>query len=209
MGSPEGEAGRDTRETQHDVTLSPFLIAKYEVSQSAWKDVTGGYRPIFEGDNFPAKRLSWEDCQRFCRRTGLRIPSEAQWERACRAGTTGPYASTGELDEIGWYKGNSKVIGGGDKRNPVGKKKPNGFGLYDMHGSIEEWCEDIFDHEFYSKPGATQKDPVCTSGSEYRVYRGGKWIDDPDECRSAYRRAGLPSDHQHHIGFRPAYYPLP
>ncbi len=137
----------------------------------------------FKRDDLPVENVTWNDCKRFCEKTGLALPSETQWEWACRAGTAGDYGGTGNLDEMGWYKKNS-----GDKSHPVGEKKPNDFGLNDMHGNVREWCED-FD----------------SPGSRFRVLRGGCWDNVAQYCRSAYRYRLAPSIRHFHIGFRPAW----
>ena len=204
MGSPETEKNREDNELQHEGTLSPFLIAKYEVSQAEWAKVMGGNPSHFKGENLPVDSLSWEDCHRFCEKTGLKLPSEAQWEYACRAGTTGPFGGTGTLGDMGWHNGNS-----GGTTHAVGQKSPNGFGLYDMHASIWEWCEDVYDPEFYTKPEASRKNPVSTSGSANRVIRGGSWNHDAGYCRSASRGRLDPSNRYRHLGLRVAFYPLP
>ena len=144
--------------------------------------------------------VSWDVCQEFCKKAGLSLPTEAQWEYACRAGQPGPFSGTGNLDDMGWYKDSS-----GRKVHPVGEKKPNQFGLYDMHGNVWEWCQDIYDGEFYSKPEATRKDPVCTSGTERRMVRGGGWDAGAQHCRSA-ERGFVPSrsGRARYLGFRPA-----
>ena len=200
MGSPPEEQGRYANEGPvHAVTLSPFFIAKYELSQAEWKRVMGKNPSYFKGENLPVETVSWDDCQQFCERTGLSLPTEAQWEYACRAGTEGPYAGTGNLVDMGWYLDNS-----GRMTHPVGEKSPNEFGLYDMHGNVREWCEDVIDREFYKKPEASRKNPFCTSGSEDRVFRGGSWGFGARGCRSAYRSRILPSVHYDNVGFRPS-----
>lgn len=202
MGSPEDEAGRFVDELRHEVTLSPFLIGKFEVTQAIWEQVMGSNPSKFKGESLPMERVSWNECKEFLSKVGLEFPTEAQWEYACRAGTTGPYSGTGVLEEMGWHEGNS-----GDTTHPVGEKKPNGFGLHDMHGNVEEWCEDVSDREFYSK--AMQEDPVCKSGSGFRVVRGGGYYSNARVCRSADRGGVRPSGRYDFIGFRVAYYPLP
>jgi formylglycine-generating enzyme required for sulfatase activity len=153
---------------------------------------------FFKGQDLPVE-VSWEDCREFCEKTGLEFPTEAQWEYACRAGATGPYSGTGNPDEMGWHHGNS-----GRTTHPVGGKNPNGFGLHDMHGNVMEWCQDVYDEEFYAKPGATTKDPACTSGSEARVVRGGSWNSKSMICRSALRHWVLPAHRDDFLGFRPS-----
>ena len=186
MGSPGSEAGRiDDEGPVHKVTLSPFLIAKYEVSQAEWKRVMGDnpHPPRFKGDTLPVERVSWDDCHEFCERTGLSLPTEAQWEYACRAGTSGAYAGTGNLDDMGWYDKNS-----GRRAHPVGEKQANDFGLHDMHGNVWEWCKDLYEW-----------------GPESRMLRGGGWDDHAGLCRSAYRFGGHTSFRLGYLGFRPAW----
>ena len=130
--------------------------------------------------------VSWDDCQEFCEKTRLSLPTEAQWEYACRAGTSGPFSGTGELDDMAWYaKGPTavRVLGA----HPVGEKQPNNFGLHDMHGNAYEWCEDWYQGNFYQE-SAGARDPLCeNSGSERHVFRGGVWSVAARRCRSSYR----------------------
>ncbi len=197
MGTSEEQAkrvvaefGDQTREElapeqpQHEVRLSPFLIAKYEVTQAGWRRVMGEEPARFKGDSLPVERVSWVECKEFAAKTGLSLPTEAQWEYACRAGTNGHFAGTGKLDDMGWCKDNS-----GSTTHAVGQKQPNAFGLYDMHGNVWEWCEDAFD-EF---------------SSGYRAIRGGSWFVAAQHCRSAFRYADPPSNHLHSLGFRPTW----
>ena len=152
----------------------------------------------FPGDDNPAEKISWDDIQGFEAATGLGLPTEAQWEYACRAGTPGQFAGTGDLDDMGWYSVNS-----GDTTHPVDQKQPNKFGLHDMHGNVFEWCEDVYDAMFYSKdvPGF---DPLSTAGSEFRVIRGGSLSDSVRNCRSAFRFRVVPARGFFNVGFRPA-----
>ncbi len=211
MGSPESESGRRPDETQHEVVMNPFLIAKYELTHGQWKLIVGNspqgmnFFPS-EGDSFPVRNTHWSHCRRFCEETGLCLPSEAQWEFACRAGSQGAYAGTEKLDEMGWYKGNSGV-----QTHAVGLKQPNAFGLFDMHGNVSEWCADIKDGTFYSRPEARGPDPMYFSDSlgDARVNRGGSAFHEAAYCRSATRGADRPGDQESDHGFRPAYFPLP
>jgi formylglycine-generating enzyme required for sulfatase activity len=197
MGSPEDEKGRIGDELQHHVTRSPFLIAKHEVTQAQWRRVMGSDPSGFKGDELPVETVSWEDCQEFCKKTGLALPSEAQWEYACRAGTTGPFA--GELGTLGWYDGNSQ-----GRTHPVGKQQPNGFGIHDMYGNVWEWCRDAYDEGFY-RESAGVTDPVCEkSGSVHPVLRGGGWWDDAGDCRSASRGRDHPRRRLDIFGLRPS-----
>jgi formylglycine-generating enzyme required for sulfatase activity len=220
MGSPEDEPGYWFAEGRvHEVELSPFVIAKYEVTQEVWERVMGSNRSSFrdfpESPSHPVEEVSWNDAQAFCQATGLKLPTEAQWEYAARAGTrtafyNGPITQLSctpldpLLDAIGWYCGNS-----GNRTHPVGEKAPNAFGLHEMHGNVWEWCKDVYDSSFYEKPEARKKDPDATTGSWLRVVRGGGWIYDARLCRSAERIRGAPSDRSTDLGFRPALFPLP
>ena len=150
--------------------------------------------------------VSWEDAQAFCKKLGdgFRLPTEAQWEYACRAGTTTVYSfgdDASRLDEYAWYEGNADSK---DEKyaHVVGKKKPNPWGLYDMHGNVWEWCEDSYDEDYYE--GSPASDPHNTSTGAYRVLRGGGWLDYAYYCRSAIRGRGGPCITGSNIGFRVA-----
>lgn len=198
MGSPEGVGYNDER-PRHEVTVPGFYIGKFQITQAQWQGMMGNNPSYFKGDNLrPVECVSWEDAQIFCGElmvmTGkaYRLPREAEWEYACRAGTTGDHAGT--LDEMVWYDKNS-----GGKTHPVGQKQPNTFGLYDMHGNVWEWCEEEYESYKYAPvDGSTEQSDVGYS----RVIRGGSWSTNEDDCRSASR---LYSPHGHrasHIGFR-------
>ncbi len=199
MGSPEGE-GNDNERPQHDATVPSFYIGKYQVTQEQWQAVMGNNPSVFKGDNLPVENVSWNDAREFCKKlsqiTGkeYRLPSEAEWEYACRAGTTGDYA--GKLDEMAWYEDNSEK-----KTHPVGLKKPNAFGLYDMHGNVWEWCEDVW-HKNYD--GAPIDGSAWVSGgdSNRRRLRGGSWLNYGLNCRSAYRNNYHPDSRSINFGFR-------
>jgi len=201
MGSLEGEPYHEVDEGPlHEVTLSPFLIAKYEVTQTQWQAVMGNNPSEFTGDgNRPVEHVSWDNIQAFEATTGLGLPTEAQWEYACRAGQSEPYSGTGNVNDMGWYDDNS-----GMTTHPVGEKAPNQFGLYDMHGNVWEWCEDVYSSGFYSTGEASGPDPVCTSGSEYQVVRGGCWGCPATDCHSAYRSWFHSSSRDFNLGLRPS-----
>ncbi len=175
----------------HAVTLSPFMIGKYEVTYEQWRRLMEK-QPAFAmlhhpGDQLPAQSMSWVDIQKFEARTGLSLPTEAQWEYACRAGTTTPFA--GKLGDMGWLDENS-----GNRAHPVGMKAPNGFGIYDMHGNVWEWCEDAYDERFYGRSEAGRPDPIAMSSrSGERIMRGGGCACKAIGCRSSFR-AGCPPD---------------
>jgi formylglycine-generating enzyme required for sulfatase activity len=194
---PEAE---DDEAPVHEVTLRPFLIAKHELTQTQWKAVMGSNPSQFKGDDLPVETISWNDIQGFEAKTGLTLPTEAQWEYACRGGTSTPFAGTGKLDDMGWYDENS----GRRTTHPVGKKSPNAFGLYDLHGNVWEWCEDVYDEGFYKKPEARETDPCSDSGSVLRVVRGGRWRGDAGFCRSSNRLWIVPSNRDFYLGCRPS-----
>jgi formylglycine-generating enzyme required for sulfatase activity len=206
MGSPEGEHGRKESEVadeqQHPVTITPFLISKYEVTQAQWEKVMGQNPSEILGSTRAVHTVSWFDCDRFCQITGLQLPTEAQWEYACRGGTTGPYSVPGSADTIGWYIDNSS-----NAAHPVGEKLPNPFGLYDMHGNVLEWCQDVFAAEFYSTPESMGRNPVnrgnVNEPSEPRVLRGGSYEGIADYMRSADRYFEKPELRWRGFGLRP------
>ena len=191
MGSPTTEKHRWYDETLHPVTLThSFYLGKYEVTQAQWEQVHGGTPSHFTGAELPVEQISWDNCLRFCKAlndTGLApagwhfsLPTEAQWEYACRAGATAPYAGNGCLASMGWYAQNS-----GWHTHPVGQKLPNAWGLYDMHGNVFEWCLDGYD----GYPSTAESDPEgpSTRVTPYRIVRGGGWGADARACRSAHR----------------------
>jgi len=209
MGSPDNEADRRGNEgPQHQVTISSFYMGKYEVTQAQWRAIAllpkvkialNSDPSRFEGDDLPVEQVSWEEavefCERLSRETGktYRLPTEAEWEYACRAGTTGPYA--GNLDSMAWYVGNS-----GSKTRAVGTKQANGFGLYDMQGNVWEWCMDWYSDNYYNRSPST--DPVGPSTGSVRVNRGGGWYSSAQSCRSAFRSENAPDARYINLGFR-------
>ncbi|MCI0524508.1 MAG: formylglycine-generating enzyme family protein, partial [Acidobacteria bacterium] len=201
MGSPKGK-GSDDERPQHDVTMPGFYIGKFQITQAQWKAVMGANPSSFKGDpTLPVECVSWNDAKGFCENLALitgkayRLPSEAEWEYACRAGTTGEYA--GALDVMAWYDKNS-----GKKTHPVGQKQSNAFGLYDMHGNVWEWCEDVWHDDYIDAP--TDGSAWLSGGdSSYRVLRGGSCFSYGRYCRSAYRDNHLvPGARDVYIGFR-------
>jgi formylglycine-generating enzyme required for sulfatase activity/tRNA A-37 threonylcarbamoyl transferase component Bud32 len=185
----------------HKVKISKaFEIGKYEVTQAQWKAVMGANPSNFKGENLPVEQVSWNDTQEFIKKLNARndgyiyrLPTEAEWEYACRAGTTGDYA--GNLDEMGWYTASS-----GDKTHPVGEKKANAWGLYDMHGNVWEWCSDWYDGGYYGK--SSEVDPKGSESGSARVERGGGWYGYAAYCRSAYRCYDAPGVRFIFLGFR-------
>lgn len=202
MGSENGEK---YEKPVHQVTIREgFYMGRYEVTQAQWQAVMGTNPSEFRGENLPVEQVSWNDAQEFIQKLNAlndgfiyRLPSEAEWEYACRAGTTGDYA--GEPNSMGWYDANS-----GKRTHPVGKKQANGFGLYDMHGNVWEWCQDVY-HENYN--GAPTDGSTWLSGgdSNKRVFRGGSWFNVVALIlRSALRNRAVPDFRSHDLGFRVA-----
>ena len=204
MGSPSSEKDRSNDETQHKVTLTKgFYIGKYEVTQEQWQKVMENNPSNFENVNMsfgdlPAEQVSWDDCKLFCKKlgSGFRLPTEAEWEYACRGGNKSKgyiYSGSNDIDDVGWYGKNSD-----NTTAEVGKKKPNELGLYDMSGNVWEWCSDWYGD--YSS-GAV-KDPVGAKSCSSRVSRGGTWCSDAGRCRSAFRLSIAPTCRSRNMGFR-------
>jgi WD40 repeat protein/formylglycine-generating enzyme required for sulfatase activity len=183
MGSPKSELGRRPDETQHEVTLTkPYYMGKYEVTQEQWEVVMGNKPSSTKEVKLPVTKVSWEDCQEFIKKLnaktngGYRLPTEAEWEFACRAGTTAAYSVGDNLT-----KGDASI--NGDSTKAVGSYKPNAFGLYDMHGNVWEWCED-WKADY---PAGAVIDPKGAATGEYRILRGGRFGFGPSDSRSANR----------------------
>ena len=229
MGSPASEENRTPAEgPQHTVRITqPFYLGVYEVTQAVYESVMGTNPSSFsktgtsssnvsemDTSKFPVETVSWNDAQEFCRKLSLkdgqtyRLPTEAEWEYAARANTTTPFhfgrtlnGDKANVDGNNPYgtttKGNSLK-----RTTTVGAYGANAFGLYDMHGNVLEWCEDMFDSSAYGKRSGTTSDPKVTSGSEYRVLRGGSWLSNPRDARLAYRVRFTPGSRNYNFGFR-------
>jgi len=205
MGSPATEAGRRTNEgPQRRVTISKsFYMGATEVTQSQYQAVMGKNPSRFNGSQGPVEQTTWNDATAFCKalskKIGKRVvlPTEAQWEYACRGGanTRFSFDDNKNLGSYAWFKANSS-----GRSQPVGRKAPNDFGLYDMHGNVWEWCRDAFDDGSYAKAGNV--DPENTAASRYRAQRGGSWSNDASQCRSAMRARSAPGDRRADFGFR-------
>jgi eukaryotic-like serine/threonine-protein kinase len=214
MGSPEGELNRDNDENpQHRVKVRGFSMGRFTITQAQWKAVMGNNPAYFTGENRPVEQVSWSDAQAFCKKlsqqTGrtYRLPSEAEWEYACRAGTTTPfYFGPMITTDLANYYGDS-TDGSGSKgqyrqqTSSVGSFPANGFGLYDMHGNVYEWCEDTY-HESYR--GAPIDGSAWMSGGDnrLRILRSGSWLNDPWYCRSASRHWYNSDNQSNDLGFR-------
>jgi hypothetical protein len=203
-----GEQGSDCYDDEkpsHQVTVSDYYIGKYEVTQKEWRAVMGSDPPglYFKGcDNCPVEAVSWKEIKQFLRKlnakTGntYRLPREAEWEYAARGGSSSlgyKYSGSNNLDEVAWYYDNS-----GRKTHPVGQKKANELGLYDMSGNVWEWCADWYG-DYSSGAQTNPKGPLWAS---YRVNRGGGWSNDARGCRVSRRGNGTPSSRGYDLGFR-------
>jgi formylglycine-generating enzyme required for sulfatase activity len=213
MGKPAGKKGIIKGWEQHKVTLTKgFYMQTTEVTQNQWKAIMVRNRSIFKkcGGTCPVESVSWDDAQEFIKKlnqkegtTKYRLPTEAEWEYACRAGSKTAFSNgrmtelkcdyDPNLDKMGWYCGNS------DKTtHPVAKKRPNAWGLYDMHGNVHEWCQDWYGDYVLD----TVADPKGQASGSRRVFRGGSWANIAPFCRSDNRRSAFPHARSSGIGFR-------
>ena len=195
------------------VSLDGFWLGKYEVTQPQYERIMGHNPSTFKKTNNPVENVKWIDSVEFCtklsQQTGqvYSLPSEAQWEYACRAGTTTAY-SGGDSFKLGVSNVKNDVDSSADMNTsafgtkPVGTFSPNAWGLYDMHGNVCEWCQDWYDEDFYSMSEAQQRNPVNNQIAYYLVLRGGSWYDLAPTARSAYRDRGFPDIAFYHMGLR-------
>jgi formylglycine-generating enzyme required for sulfatase activity len=233
MGSPDSDPDAVAfQKPQHRVRITrPFCLGATEVTQGQYQAVTGANPSHFKGsEDLPVETVSWLDAIDYCNAlsrkegltpfyrvqgetvevpdwngTGYRLPTEAEWEYACRAGSTTRYSFGDDAAGLGafaWYSGNSRTLNV-RLSQPVGQKRPNAWGLYDMHGNVEEWCWDGYEADYYSKkPPAA--DPLGPSQAASRVNRGGCWRLSPQRCRSAFRVGHAPGNRSALLGFRVA-----
>ena len=220
MGSPASEEDRYENETEHEVTISKdYYLGVTEVTQGQYEKVIGvnpsfwQKRVIRKSDSsmYPVEQVTWEDAVEFCKELSdlpeekkagrvYRLPTEAEWEYACRAGSKSAYSfgeSSKSLGDYAWFDGNS------DRTHPVGEKKANAWGLYDMQGNAWEWCSDWYDEY----PKGAVSDPTGPKEGSYRVIRGGGWGYEAADCRSALRVRLTPVDRNRYLGFRLALSP--
>jgi len=234
MGSPSSEKGRDSDEKQHRVAISRgFYMSVTEVTQGQWMRLMKNNPSAFQdcGADCPVENVSWNNCREFTKKLNqyedtdryeYRLPTEAEWEYACRAGSQTAFANGGisvtqcqidpNLDRMAWYCANSGVKEPVSdlKPHPVGLKQPSAWGLYDMHGNVQEWCRDAAEsrNPWTGKIGVITKtyrdgmiDPVSDKGSR-RVFRGGGWSSPAKYCRCANRSCFKPNARRNNIGFR-------
>lgn len=201
MGSKKNDKDHREDETLHEVTLTkPFYLGKYEVTQEQWEAVMGDNPSFAKGAKLPANGISWDQCGEFVKKLNaktnhvFRLPTEAEWEYACRAGTTTAYSFGDEITPKDFNYDESKI----GKPVVIGSYKPNAFGLYDMHGNVWEWCEDW--HGYY--PARPVTDPKGPATGEYRIIRSGSFYFSGTMARSATRYGYSPTDKYSFIGFR-------
>ena len=232
MGSPESEIRREKDETPHLVAVGDFYLDRYEVSQNEYQELTGFNPSNFRGGNLPVENVTWHEAVTYCnarslkeglipayeitgpenyrivtwnrRANGYRLPTEAEWEYAARAGTTGPFntggnVTTDQANYYGTYPYDNHPRGGYRSRTvPVGSLEANPWGLHEMHGNVWEWCWDWYDEY----PVGEQSDPAGPSTGTYKINRGGGWNDFGRHLRSAYRAAHPPVNRTFNLGFR-------
>jgi formylglycine-generating enzyme len=201
MGSPADEKGREDDERQHTVKITKaFRIGVTEVTQAQWTKVMGQRKGKFAGDDRPVEEVSWKDAVAFCRKLSqlegqtYRLPTEAEWEYAGRAGATGRFSGGARLVELGWCDDN-----GGDETHAVAGKRPNAWGLYDLHGNVAEWCADYYAPAYGT---AQASDPAGPAEGKARVVRGGSFASFERGCRCASRGSTPESYQLKTLGFR-------
>ncbi len=204
------DGGEEDQRPAHRVQISPFAMDVCEVTQESYRTLMGKNPAKFTGSDHPVERVSWYSATQYCNMRslregftpcyhaetlecdfaadGYRLPTEAEWEYACRAGTTSQWSFGNDLRAVGkhtWYHGNAAK-----KTHPVRQKAPNPWGLYDMHGNVAEWCNDFISESY--DPSVADRDPLGPSLGDERVLRGGSWQGTADACRSAARNSETP-----------------
>ena len=209
-----GDAKGEDNEAPHEVTLTqPFYLGVTEVTNAQWQAVMGSVPSEWKDADRPVETVSWEDAVSFCAKLSAmpderaagrkyRLPTESEWEYACRAGPTSSYSFGDDdslLGDFAWFSSNSNR-----QTHPVGRKRPNAWGLYDMHGNVWELCSDWYSDEY---PRGAATDPQGPTSGSLRVSRGGSWLSTAGDCRSALRRRCPPSIRDFNLGFRLALSP--
>jgi formylglycine-generating enzyme required for sulfatase activity len=205
MGDIFGD-GQEDEKPVHEVHIDNFYMGKYPITQRQWMKVMGSNPSYFrnDGDNCPIEMVSWNNVQEFINKLNsqtegqFRLPTEAEWEYAARSGgKKEKYSGSINPEDVAWYSENSE-----DKTHPVGQKKPNSLGIYDMCGNVREWIQDSYDNTAYNSHG--KKNPICSTGSG-RIVRGGCWHDTADNIRSTYRSCHTSEYRFNYVGFRLVY----
>ncbi len=210
MGEEKGAPDGADAKPVHKVTLSQlFFMDKYVVTQEQWEAVMGSNPSRSKAAKNPVEMVNWDDCQAFVKKLNekfsggkFRLPTEAEWEYACRAGSKTRFFygdDEASLGDYAWYRANANKT-----THPVGEKRPNAWGLYGMQGNVAEWCEDAL----APYPAGEQKDPVAAAGG-VRVIRGGSWGGSPSQCRSALRNGDVHYMRYPDLGFRVVFVPVP
>jgi formylglycine-generating enzyme required for sulfatase activity len=205
------DTGNPDEKPAHKVKITQgFWIGKFEVTQRQWEAIMGSNPSQFVGPNRPVHNVNWHDCQKFLEKLnlrvaggGFRLPTEAEWEYACTADTHTRYffgSDEGSLRFFAWYRDNSTYRDQNYGPTAVGRKKPNPFGLYDMHGNIFEWCQDWHGDTYYAQ--SPTENPMGPEKGELRILRGGSWFAIPLDCRSQYRSRYLPEERNETTGLR-------
>ncbi len=198
--SPGDEQATEVESPAHEVTISKaFYLGRTEVTQKQWERVMDGSPSKRPGKSLPVEQVSFENVRLFLKkaRSGLQLPTEAQWEYACRAGTTG--STYGDLDFIAWHQSAA-----GRETHSVAQLQPNALGLYDMLGNVAEWCQDWFSADYYKSCTGGVVDPTGSAEGSQRLLRGGDWYGSPSNCRASCRAAVTPSHADSRMGFRVA-----
>jgi formylglycine-generating enzyme required for sulfatase activity len=203
----ELKGSSDVETPAHKVCIEkPFYLGETEVTQKQWQTVMGDNPSKYKGEYKPVEKVSWEDVQKFIVKLNeqeggkyFRLPTEAEWEYSARAGSSTLYSFGDKPNDLGTYAwfGNEGYHGTSEE---VGTKKPNQWGLFDMHGNVWEWVQDWYDPNYYHN--SPEKDPKGAESGQYKVYRGGSWVGKAINLRSAVRYSGLPVSRTNDIGFR-------
>jgi formylglycine-generating enzyme required for sulfatase activity len=203
MGSSPNDPDHQEDEKLHEVCVDSFWMGKYELTQGQWKKVMGeNPAKLKKGDDYPVESVSWDDTKTFITKLNeksgenYRLPTEAEWEYACRANSSSKYCGGDNLDAVAWYSKNS----GGDSTHPVGRKQANAFGLHDMSGNVWEWCFDRYNSEYYAS--SPKDNPQGSKSGGNRILRGGSCFCDALYCRAVYRFSYQPGYLNGNIGFR-------
>ena len=215
MGCGEQETEcRDDEKPRHLVRVNGFWMGKYEVTQAQWETIMKNNPSYFTGADRPVEQVSWNDAQAFLKKLNasvethgraslqFRLPSEAEWEYAARAGTQTAYSFGDDPNQLGDYAWYGYENNAGKQTHPVGQKKPNAFGLYDMHGNVWEWCQDTYGYGDYNETPKDGSAYGSLGDKKAKLLRGGSWNYEPSNVRSATRNRNVPDNQNHIIGIR-------